>query len=518
MTGDATAGLALPAPWPRALWALAALAGWEALALLPAADFLVAAPSDIMRWVAAHAPLLLRATLATLWASLQGFVWGNLAGGLLAVLCILAPRAAPLIGALALFAFCLPMVATGPILRVLYGPGSGPQVTIAAMAVFYTTFLALLVGLRAAPAAWFDLVASYGRGRLTQLARIRARAAIPYATAGLQIAAPAAVLGAMVGEFTGAERGLGVLTIRAMRALDVPATWSLAAVAASLSMAAYLALGALGRRLSPGPAPVLLAPPAEARRHHPATPLLAGLAILALWQGLMDGFALSPFFAKRPAEVWQFLAATPDALPALLHALGQTLVLALPGYAVGIALGVALAAAVTLRPALMAAMLPLAVALRSVPIVTTAPLIVLALGRGATGTIAIVAVMTFFPTFVAALAGIRQVPRQVQDVFASYAASPAQRLLHAQLPAMVPAAFAAARMAVPAAILAATTTEWLATGIGMGTLMAISASTSSYAMLWSCVIVLALVASLGYAAVAWAEARVLARLAPEQLR
>jgi ABC-type nitrate/sulfonate/bicarbonate transport system permease component len=106
----------------------------------------------------------------------------------------------------------------------------------------------------------------------------------------------------------------------------------------------------------------------------------------------------------------------------------------------------------------------------------------------------------------------------VQDVFASYAATPRQRLIHAQLPAMVPAAFAAARMAVPAAILAATTTEWLATGIGMGTLMAISASTSDYNMLWSCVIVLALVAALGYAAVAALETRVLSRLAPEQLR
>lgn len=508
----------LARPLPRALPLVAALALWEALARLPAAEFLIAAPSDIAAWAVANAPLLFRATLATLANAVQGFVWGNLAGAALAVACILAPRAAPLIGALALFTFCLPMVATGPILRVLYGPGAGPQVTLAALAVFYTTFLALLVGLRAAPAAWFDLIASYGRGRLTALARIRAWAAIPYAIAALQIAAPAAVLGAMVGEFTGAERGLGVLTIRAMRALDVPATWTLAATSAGLSIAAYAALGALGRRLANGPVPTLLAPPATARRRSPLAPAWAALAILALWQGLMDLFALNPFFARRPLDVWRFLAGSPEALPVLTRALWQTLILALPGYIAGIALGIAMAAAVALRPALSAAAMPLAVALRSVPIVTTAPLIVLALGRGATGTITIVAVMTFFPTFVAALAGMRQVPAQVQDVFASYAATPRQRLVHAQLPAMVPAAFAAARMAVPAAVLAATTTEWLATGIGMGRLMAISASTSDYNMLWSCVIVLALVAALGYAAVAALETRALSRLAPEQLR
>jgi ABC-type nitrate/sulfonate/bicarbonate transport system permease component len=503
---------------PRRAAALGALVlGWQALAALPATDFLVAAPSEIAAWAAAHAGLLARAAAATLWAAVQGFLWGNLGGAALAVLCLLAPRLAPVLGAVALFVFCLPMVATGPILRVLSGPGQGPQVTIAALAVFYTTFLALGVGLRAAPAAWFDLIASYGRGRMTSLARVRLRAALPYALAGLQIAAPAAILGAMVGEFTGAERGLGVLTIRATRALDVPATWTVAAASAALAIAAHAALGALGRRLSSGPAPVLLAPPAAARRRHPATPLLAALAILLIWQGLMDGFALAPFFAKRPAEVWQFLSSAPGALDALVAALRQTLVLAVPGYLAGLALGLALAAAVTLRPGLSGAVMPLAIALRSVPIVTTAPLIVLALGRGAVGTITIVAIMTFFPTFVAALAGLRQMPAQLQDVFASYAASPRQRLLHAQLPAMVPAACAAARMAVPAAVLAATTTEWLATGIGMGTLMAISASTSDYAMLWSCVIVLALVAALGYAAVAALESRILARLAPEQI-
>jgi ABC-type nitrate/sulfonate/bicarbonate transport system permease component len=150
--------------------------------------------------------------------------------------------------------------------------------------------------------------------------------------------------------------------------------------------------------------------------------------------------------------------------------------------------------------------------------VTTAPLIVLALGRGATGTIAIVAVMTFFPTLVACLNGLRQTPGQVQDIFATYAAGRWQRLAHAQLPAMLPAFFAAARMAVPAAILAATTTEWLATGIGMGGLMATVASTSGYNFLWSAVALMAGTASLCYVGVEALESRVLAVFGPEQLR
>ncbi|MBN8998636.1 MAG: ABC transporter permease subunit, partial [Rhizobiales bacterium] len=137
----------------------------------------------------------------------------------------LLPRTERVVQGLALTVFCLPLVATGPILRVLFGPGIGPQVTLAALGVYYTTFVPLVVGLRSVPAGWLDLVASYGRGRFQALLRVRARAATPYLVAGLQIAAPAAFLGAMIGEFTGADRGMGVLSIQTMRALDVEGTW-----------------------------------------------------------------------------------------------------------------------------------------------------------------------------------------------------------------------------------------------------------------------------------------------------
>ena len=215
-------------PLPRGLGLLLVLLIWEGAARATAGSFIIAAPSQIVVYAANNAGLLWRALGTTLASAALGFFWGNLAGVLLALLAVLLPRGERLLSTLALLVFCLPLVATGPILRVLYGPGSGPQVTLAALAVYYTTFLPVLVGLRAAPQGWFDLLRSYGRGRMTALREVRLPAALPYLVAGLQIAAPAAFLGAMVGEFTGAERGLGVLTVRALRALDLPATWAIA--------------------------------------------------------------------------------------------------------------------------------------------------------------------------------------------------------------------------------------------------------------------------------------------------
>lgn len=504
-----------------ALGIVAALAVWEGAARALEGTYLLAAPADILRYIIENAGLMARAAWVTGQSAAWGYLWGNLVAVALATLAVLWPQTERAVRVLSLVVFCLPLVATGPILRVLYGPGVGPQVTLAALSVFYTTLVPLLAGLRAVPQSWLDLVASYGRGRWTALTQVRAMAALPYLVAGLQVAAPAAFLGAMIGEFTGAERGMGVLALRAMRSLDVDATWALATVAALISIALWALAGQVGRLAAPGTPPVLLAPPPEAERRRPVRALAAGAgmaaAVVALWWAAMEGFGLNAFFAKRPGDVLTYLAeAGPRA--ELITALSDTLRVAVPGYVAGLGGGAALAAACVVWPAAARIVLPLAVTLRAVPIVTTAPLIVLALGRGPSGVVAIVAVMIFFPALIAGLHGMRLVPGPVRDVFDSYAAGRGLLLLYARLPAALPALFAAARMSVPAAVLAATVAEWLATGTGVGNLMALSASTSNYNMLWSAVAALTLVSLAAHGLVALAERAVFVRYAPEQMR
>lgn len=496
---------------------------WQLAATATAGQFLLAGPAAVLHWIADNLGLVGRALSVTLANAAWGFVAGNLAAVLIAMAAMIWPRALNLLTGLALVVFCLPLIATGPILRVLMGPGNGPQIVLAALAVYYTTLIPLLAGMKAAPAGWFDLIATYGRGRLAELVHIRARASLPYLLAGLQISAPAAFLGAMVGEFTGAERGLGVLTIRFTRDLNVPALWSLAAIAAAVSIAAYLALGALGERLRSERPPVILAPPRLSRGSastRAAQGALLVIATLALWWGGMEVFGLNPFFAKRPPDLLAALTVAPDAAATwrtLLHAAAESALFAVPGYLAGLLLGAGLAVLLSLVPVLSGLATPLAIVLRSVPIVTTAPLIVLLLGRGAAGTIALVALMVFFPTFVACQHGLRQAPGQVLDILRSYGTGPLRQMLHVRIPAMMPAFFASARIGVPAAILAVTVVEWLATGRGLGNLMTLSASLSNYTMLWLTVVLVTLASALGYAGVAWAERRVLRIFAPEQV-
>lgn len=496
-----------------------ALLVWQAAAEALAGRYLLAGPWEIAGHIATHPGLLWRALVATGSAAAQGWLWGNLAAVGLAALALLLPVLERPIRLVGLVVFCLPLVALGPILRVLCGPGDAPQVWLAALGVFFTTLVPLLVGLRAVPRVWLDMVESYGRGRWAQLAHVRARAALPYLVMGLQIAAPAAFLAAMIGEFTGAERGLGVLTLRALRSLDVTATWTLAVIATLVAMAAHGAIGAAARALHVTAPPLILSPPVTARRSWVPT-VLTLLAVLVLWQEAMDAFGLSRFFAKRPGDVWAYLVSGPQAgehRATLATAMGQTLATAIPGYLAGLACGLGLAVTSVLLPGLGRAILPMAILLRAAPIVTTAPLIVFVLGRGPLGTLGIVAVMIFFPAFIACLYGLRQVPLRILDLGRCYEAGRLTVLWHMRIPAMLPAFFGAARMVVPAAVLAATVSEWLATGTGTGNLMALSASLSDYGMLWSCVVALTAVSVALHGLMSMVERRVLARVAPEQL-
>ena len=233
----------------------------------------------------------------------------------------------------------------------------------------------------------------------------------------------------------------------------------------------------------------------------------------------MSLLGLNPFFAKRPEDVLAFMVTGADAeahRAAVLGALGTTLSVTIPGYFVGLAVGVVIAAVFELMPVVRRTMTPIAIALRSVPIIATAPLVILALGRGAAGLLTIVAIMTFFPTLVARRRGFadtRSSDRLLRQLCRRPGAenSSLRECLQCSPPSS-PRRGSRFRLRC-----SRRRAEWLATGTGIGNLMALTYSTSSYNVLWSCVVVLTIVSVAGYALVGAVERIVLAQVAPEQV-
>ena len=179
-----------------------------------------------------------------------GWLWGNAIAVVLAVVLVQVPLVERALLQLALVSYCLPVIAIGPVLAVLFS-GDTSKVILAALSVIFTTLVGALVGLRSADRTSLDLIRAYGGGKWTQLWTVRLRASLPSLFAGLRIAAPAAMLGAIVGEYLGAESGLGVAMINSQQSLAVERTWGIALVATALSGAAYALTALVGRLLTP---------------------------------------------------------------------------------------------------------------------------------------------------------------------------------------------------------------------------------------------------------------------------
>jgi ABC-type nitrate/sulfonate/bicarbonate transport system permease component len=241
-----------PSWLPSALGMLGLVLLWQLVgATIMKDSHSVPTPTDIfhqMRHDGSH--FYLTNARSTVGAAAKGWVWGNALAIGLALLILVVPFVERPLLQLGVVSYCLPVVAIGPVFAIVFN-GDSPKVILAAMSVFYTTLVGAILGLRSADRASLDVVHAYGGGAVAKLTKVRLRASLPSLFAALRIAAPAAILGAIIGEYLGAEKGLGVTMINSQQALEVSRTWAIALVATAAAGIGYAVTGAVGRLLTP---------------------------------------------------------------------------------------------------------------------------------------------------------------------------------------------------------------------------------------------------------------------------
>ena len=239
----------LPGWLPGLLGTVAILIAWQLIAVLWGGEkHVVASPTEILRTLGDDGWKLYGPNIwATVREAAQGWFWGNLLAITLAIIFVQVPVIEQGLLRLAVASYCLPIIAIAPVLVILFR-GETSKIILAALSVFFTTLISMLVGLRSADQASLDLVHAYGGGSWAQMRKVRLHGSLPSLFVGLRIAAPAALLGAIVGEYLGADRGLGVVMINSQSALNVPRTWGIALVATAVAGFFY-GLTALVERL-----------------------------------------------------------------------------------------------------------------------------------------------------------------------------------------------------------------------------------------------------------------------------
>jgi ABC-type nitrate/sulfonate/bicarbonate transport system permease component len=187
-------------------------------------------------------------------AALWGYLWGNLIAFFLAFLVLIQPWFEGISTQLAVITSCIPLTAIGPIVTLLAPAGSrSTSIFLAALSVIFTTVIGTLLGLRAASETQLDVIKAYGGGRMTQLFKVRLIAALPSILAALKLAAPAAFLGSVLGEYftNGVDSGIGILLLAAQATGASVRLWALALISAGVAGLAYFVIGRLGRLLAP---------------------------------------------------------------------------------------------------------------------------------------------------------------------------------------------------------------------------------------------------------------------------
>lgn len=168
--------------------------------------------------------------------ALRGFAAGTATALLAAAVVELVPRTRTAVTQVAVVAQCVPSMAFGPVLMLLFG-GRVPGVVIGAITVHFVVLVATLGGLRSASRTQVDLVRACGGDRWSQLVHVRAIAALPSFLTSLQVAVPCAVIGALLGEYLGGvDSGIGVAMAVAQGVYEKTRTWSLGLLTVLLTL------------------------------------------------------------------------------------------------------------------------------------------------------------------------------------------------------------------------------------------------------------------------------------------
>jgi ABC-type nitrate/sulfonate/bicarbonate transport system permease component len=226
---------------PAALLLLVAGAAWQALASLPAVDDLtLASPLETAAAVGDDWPLLRDSGLVTLAEVGLGLAAAIALGAGAAVAMHLVRPLRDAAYPLLVASQAIPVVVLAPILVIAFDYGIGPKVAIVALISFFPVTVNMLDGLRSADAELLKLMRSLGASRGATLWKAELPASLPHLFSGLRIAATVSVIGAVFGEWAGADAGLGRLVLLANTQLETPRLYAGVVLLAAMAVALFL--------------------------------------------------------------------------------------------------------------------------------------------------------------------------------------------------------------------------------------------------------------------------------------
>ncbi len=256
------------------------------------------------------------------------------------------------------------------------------------------------------------------------------------------------------------------------------------------AFAIWAAAWVLNVRLSQGAA-------RQSRLVQMAVPLIFGLTILLVWELLVRGLNVPPVILPPPSAIAARFAENTGTLWA--DFVQTVLKGALAGYAIGVAAALVVAILVDRYDFLRRGLLPIGNFVAALPIVGTAPILVMWFGFDWQSKAAVVVIMVFFPVLVNAVAGLADTTAMQRDLMRTYGAGYWQTLVKLRLPAAMPFIFNGLKIGTTLALIGALVAEFFGSPTqGLGFRISTSFGQLAIDTVWAVILVAALAGSAFY--------------------
>lgn len=230
--------------------ALSIILAWQFL--LPAAgvpSYIAPTPTRIAGVFQKQWPLLFDNFWPTLVEALSGFFIGNVSAVLLAVVFVYSRIVQAAYFPVVLFFNTIPILALSPIIILVFGLGMTPKIIIAAVICFFPTLVNMIRGLNSASHNEQELLRVLSATPWEVFWRLRLPRSLPMLFSSLRIASATAVIGAIVGEWIGSDKGLGALIIQATFNYQSDRLYAAIVLSSSMSIAIFLIVVMIERRI-----------------------------------------------------------------------------------------------------------------------------------------------------------------------------------------------------------------------------------------------------------------------------
>lgn len=265
----------------------------------------------------------------------------------------------------------------------------------------------------------------------------------------------------------------------------------------SLALVVWAAGWALNARLANGPL-------SNTRLGQIAVPAIFGLTVLVMWEFIVRGLNVPQVILPAPSAIGAAFGAN---LTVLWADFVQTILKGgLSGYVMGCGAALCIAVLVDRFDFLRRGLLPVGSFMAALPIVGTAPILVMWYGFGWQSKAAVVVLMVFFPMLVNTVAGLGDTSAMQRDLMRTYGAGYWQTLWKLRLPAALPFIFNGLKISTTLALIGAIVAEFFGSPtVGLGFRISTSVGQLALDVVWAAILVAALAGSAFYGVVTLAE-------------